>query len=304
MERREYIKKAEELESQGKIDEAIEVLKECREVYPEFLVGRLFLARLLYSKGNITEAFSEADFIIQRTPDSLGALNLLAQIYMDRGELLKAKDTLLKIKFLSPFNEEVNEKIQLVEEKILESVGEQTVREKVPFEIEESSEELEGKRAEEEFLLEEFPEEQIPAPGEEGKSEQEPSEKSSFIIEEELQEEELSKEDLMASTLKGEQEVMLLEKEEFPEGKVPVDSELENVKKHEEQEKKEEIFYTDTMAQVLLKQGEVDKAEEIYLQLYHNHPEKYRRKLTLLRQMKALIEFQKKIEVMKNGIRK
>ena len=303
MERREYIKKAEELESQGKIDEAIEVLKECREVYPEFLVGRLFLARLLYSKGNITEAFSEADFIIQRTPDSLGALNLLAQIYMDRGELLKAKDTLLKIKFLSPFNEEVNEKIQLVEEKILESVGEQTVREKVPFEIEESSEELDVKLTEEEFFVEEFPEEQIPVPGDEVKSGQEPEEKSSFI-EEELQEEELSKEDLMASTLKGEQEVLLLEEEEFPEGKVPGDSELGDVKKHEEREKKEEIFYTDTMAQVLLKQGEVDKAEEIYLQLYQKHPKKYGRKLTLLRQMKALIELQKKIEVIKNGIRK
>lgn len=266
LERREYIKRAEELEAQGNLSEAIKVLKECRENYPEFLVGRLYLARLLFREREISSALEEVNFILGRTPDSLGALNLLAEIYIEREEFLKAKDVLLKIKFLSPFNEEVEEKIKQVDEEIVSRIGEDTIKENIPFtEVEEGEVE---EREENIFKEEIFEPVHSPEQQElhEGSSEN--------VTPEEFAEEEF-----------------------FPETEEPSPViEEEKVKRESFVEEEGEFFYTDTMAQVLLKQGEIEKAEKIYKKLVETGGERYLHKLKLVREIKALLKFQEKIK--------
>lgn len=267
LERREYIKRAEELEAQGNLSEAIKVLKECRENYPEFLVGRLYLARLLFREREISSALEEVNFILERTPDSLGALNLLAEIYIEREEFLKAKDVLLKIKFLSPFNEEVEEKIKQVDEEIVSRIGEDTIKESIPFAEVEEEEVQETEEEEGEIFKEEI---------------FEPAHSSE---QEELREES--------------SENVTPEEEFFPEKEEPSPAvEEEKMEGGFSVEEEGEFFYTDTMAQVLLKQGEIEKAEKIYKKLADTGEERYLRKLKLIRKIKALLKFQEKIKEM------
>ena len=274
LERREYIKKAEELEDQGKLDEAIKVLRECKENYPEFLVGRLYLARLLFKEKEISGAMDEVNFILERTPDSLGALNLLAEIYMEREEFLKAKDVLLKIKFLSPFNEEVEEKIKQVDEEIVSRIGEDTIKESVPFyEVQSEVEASPGPEGDEDKDI--FREE-IFEPVQNPETPQIQEQPSVEVTPQEFPEEKFQA--------------------EKPEMASPPEVEAKKAEEPVAKEEEEELFYTDTMAQVLLKQGEIEKAEKIYRKLAETGEEKYLQKLKRVRQIGILLKFQEKLK--------
>ena len=243
LERRDYIRKAENLEKEGKLNEAIDLLKECRKDYPEFLVARLYLARLLYSSKDIEEAKDELEFIISRTPDSLGSLKLLSDIYIEEEEYQKARELLLKAKFLSPFSDDIDEKIENLEDLMGRNIVEDTVKEEIPFTE----------------LGEENPEEEVNV-GEISPSE---GEKISSEVKE-VNENIGIKEELQAPS------------EEEP------------------------YFNTETMAIILLKQGEFQKAKEIYEKLAIKGERKYKRKLKLIETIEKLVSFEKKTKELLN----
>ncbi len=211
MERREYLRRAEELAEGGKEEEAIALLRECRQAYPDFLVARLYLAKLLHQKGEEEEALKEVEFVLSRNPNTLGALKLRGEILFSRGRYLDAKEVFLKVNFLDPFDEEVERRLQEINDIVEKSIRQETVKEEVPFEEVEQPLEPE----EEPFAQQEAPPNFTPEP--------------------------LRRKEPQAPP------------QEFKEEKA--------------EQEEEPVFETESMALVLLKQGELEKAERIYEKL-------------------------------------
>ncbi len=225
MERREYLSRAEELEEGGKLEEAVSLLKECREAYPDFLVARLYLAKLLHLIQRDEEAIQELEFVLSRRPNTLGALKLLGEILFARGRYREAKDVYLKVNFLDPFDDEVGKTLQKINALLEKEVQAEAVEEESPFELPQEPPEVSSP----EEAPEEFKEEE-----------------EEFEVEEETQ------------------------------------------------EKEEEVFETESMALVFLKQGEIDRAEEIYKKLALRNPH-LEKKLKTLRAIKILSRMKERL---------
>lgn len=225
MERSDCLKTAEKLEEEGRVEDAISVLKECRDSYPDFLVGRLYLAKLLFKTGTSEDALQEVDYILSRSPNTLGALKLKGEILQSRGRLMEAKEIYLKVNFLDPFDEEVSRRLQEINEELEKAVRQETLKEEVPFDLEQTPSFPSEEPFQEEAEIEE-----------------------GFSIPEE-------------------------EKKEAPVPDLP--------------EAQEEPFETESMALVLLKQGDFGEAERIYSKLAAKEPS-YREKLKTVKIIKKL----------------
>jgi len=93
-----FIPLAEEYIKSGMIDEAIKVLREGLEAYPNYLGARVSLGRAYLEKGMIREAMKEFEYVVQISPDNLFAHRKLISIYKDMGRIddaIKACETLL-----------------------------------------------------------------------------------------------------------------------------------------------------------------------------------------------------------------
>ncbi len=233
MERSDCLKAAERFEEEGKIEEAISLLKECRESYPDFLVARLYLAKLMFKTGTWEEALQEVNFILSKSPNTLGALKLKGEILHSHGRLMEAKETYLRVIFLDPFDEEVSRRLQEINEELEKAVRQETIKEEVPFEFEETP---------------------------------------SLSHEEPLQEQVA----VQPASIPGKEEELK------PEGESP--------------EIPEEPFETESMALVLLKQGDVEGAEKIYRSLAAKNPP-YREKLKTVRIIKKLYQLLEEFNV-------
>ncbi len=232
MERSECLKQAERLEEEGKIEEAISLLEECKNSYPEFLPGRLYLAKLL-TKNNLQDrALEEVEYILSRSPNTLGALKLKGELLFSKGRLMEAKEVYLRINFLDPFDEEVSRRLQVINEELEKSIRQETVKEEVPFDLDKTPD----------MLASEEPFSQIEG-GAEGAA------------------------------------------ESLPEEEVPESKETEG-----------EPFETESMALVLLKQGEIEEAERIYENLSRKNPV-YKDKLRTVRIIKRLHKLLEEFDV-------
>ena len=120
LKRREYLEKAEELEKEGKLEEAIQLLEECKENYPEYVLARLLLAKYYYRLENLDRAQEELEFVVKESPDSIIAFTLLGEIAEKKGEYEKAREHFIRVKFLNPFNTDIDEKLLHLEELIKE----------------------------------------------------------------------------------------------------------------------------------------------------------------------------------------
>lgn len=102
-----FIPIAEEYIKSGMLDEAISVLKEGLQAYPNYLGARVSLGRAYLEKGMIQEAMKEFEHVVQVSPDNLFAYRKLVSIYKDLGRIndaIKACETLL---VFSPKDQEV-----------------------------------------------------------------------------------------------------------------------------------------------------------------------------------------------------
>lgn len=93
-----FIPIAEEYIKSGMFDEAIAVLKEGLQAYPNYLGARVSLGRAYLEKGMIQEAMKEFEHVVQVSPDNLFAHKKLVSIYKDLGRIddaIKACETLL-----------------------------------------------------------------------------------------------------------------------------------------------------------------------------------------------------------------
>ena len=93
-----FIAIAEEHIKAGMLDEAISVLKEGLQTYPNYLGARVSLGKAYLEKGMVHEAMREFEHVVQVSPDNLLAHRKLVSIYKDIGrfdDAIKACEILL-----------------------------------------------------------------------------------------------------------------------------------------------------------------------------------------------------------------
>lgn len=116
---RSFILIAEEYIKSGMIDEAILVLKEGLESYPNYTGARVLLARAYMEKGMSNEALDEFERVVEVSPDNLFAHRKLVDLYREMG---RVDDAIRSCKILLEFNpkdKEIADIIStLMEEKI------------------------------------------------------------------------------------------------------------------------------------------------------------------------------------------
>ncbi len=169
LKRREYLEKAEELEKEGKLEEAIQLLEECKENYPEYVLARLLLAKYYYRLENLDRAQEELEFVVKESPDSIIAFTLLGEIAEKKGEYEKAREHFIRVKFLNPFNTDVDEKLLRLEELIKEKREREEPEQVAKMPEQEEGKEEYGKEEPQQELLPDMPfmPEEIPAGEEE-----------------------------------------------------------------------------------------------------------------------------------------
>lgn len=295
-----FVPLAEEYRKSGMLDEAIQVLSDGLKANPNYMTARVSLGKMLLEKGNIEAAQEEFERVIQAIPDNLFAHKKLAEIYQsigDRENLLKEYKIILS---LSPKDEEVKIAMDELEgrpgpaEAIEKKQGIPSEPE-VPTEKEIKAEITEIKTElppEEEImkLEEEAPSVSAITPSELPKDwevekaeelieeaveetyaveEEEPQEKKEEVVYE-LPEEAISPEELGI-------EIPL---KMTPVSEGPRTKEMEMIEAYREESTKPEPnlveaeeLATDTLAEIYIKQGLYDKADEIYQRILSSDPE-------------------------------
>ncbi|OFZ80859.1 MAG: hypothetical protein A3K03_06765 [Bdellovibrionales bacterium RIFOXYD1_FULL_44_7] len=104
---------AEAYRKAGLIDEAIEIAREGLRVHPQFVGGRVALARALFDNKLYSEVMNELAPIIAEVPDNLVAQRLLAESYLMLGRVIEALGC---YKMLLYFNPNDTETAQIVQE--------------------------------------------------------------------------------------------------------------------------------------------------------------------------------------------
>lgn len=92
---------AEAYRKAGLLDEAIEIAREGLRVHPNFVGGRVALARALFEKRQYEEVVNELSIVVREVPDNLVAQRLLAESSLMLGRL---SDALGAFKMLLYFN--------------------------------------------------------------------------------------------------------------------------------------------------------------------------------------------------------
>lgn len=104
---------AESYRKLGLVDEAIEICKEGLSANPDFLGGKVALARAYFDKGSYAQVRDLLNPVIDRIPDNLVAQRLLADACLMLGYV---REALAASKMLLYFNPSDTEVARLVEE--------------------------------------------------------------------------------------------------------------------------------------------------------------------------------------------
>ena len=120
---RSFIPIAEEYMKSGMFDEAIAVLKEGLQIYPNYLGARVSLGKAYLEKGIIHEAIREFESVVQLSPDNLFAHRKLVSLYKD---LERFDDAIKGCKTLLIFNPKDKETAELLSNLMVEKMKEGT----------------------------------------------------------------------------------------------------------------------------------------------------------------------------------
>ncbi len=86
----------------GLLDEAIEIAREGLRYHPNFMGGRVALARALFDKQNYQGVVDELAPVVDDIPDNLVAQRLLAESYLILGRLVEALGAYKMLLFFAP----------------------------------------------------------------------------------------------------------------------------------------------------------------------------------------------------------
>jgi tetratricopeptide (TPR) repeat protein len=111
---------AEAYRKAGLIDEAIEIAREGLRVHPNFVGGRVALARALFDKQLYQEVIAELSGVIQDVPDNLVAQRLLAESYLMLGRIAEALACYKMLLYFAPADMETAQIVQELENQAYE----------------------------------------------------------------------------------------------------------------------------------------------------------------------------------------
>ena len=112
---------AEAYRKVGLLTEAIDIAREGLKLHPQFLGGRVALARALFDQKLYLEVIEELAPIVQDIPDNLVAQKLLADSYLILGRLSEALIAYKMLLFFSPQDGETAKLIQELESQAYEN---------------------------------------------------------------------------------------------------------------------------------------------------------------------------------------
>lgn len=106
---------AEAYRRAGLPDEAIEIAREGLRIHPNFVGGRVALARALFDRKHYEEVVEELKSIIQDVPDNLVAQRLMAESCLMMGRVAEALSAYKMLLYFSPGDAETAMLVQELE---------------------------------------------------------------------------------------------------------------------------------------------------------------------------------------------
>jgi len=97
---------AEAYRKAGLIDEAIEIAREGLRVHPNFVGGRVALARALFEKRNYEEVVEGLGVVVREAPDNLVAQRLVAESCLMLGRIAEALSAYKMLLYFNPTDPE------------------------------------------------------------------------------------------------------------------------------------------------------------------------------------------------------
>lgn len=98
---------AEAYRKAGLLDEAIEIAREGLRVHPNFVGGRVALARALFEKKQYEDVVEELSFVVREVPDNLVAQKLLAESSLMLGRMSEALSAFKMLLYFNPSDTEI-----------------------------------------------------------------------------------------------------------------------------------------------------------------------------------------------------
>jgi len=93
---------AEAYRKAGLVDEAIEIAREGLRVHPNFVGGRVALARALFEKREYDEVVESLGAVVREVPDNLVAQRLLAESCLMLGRIAEALSAYKMLLYFNP----------------------------------------------------------------------------------------------------------------------------------------------------------------------------------------------------------
>jgi tetratricopeptide (TPR) repeat protein len=106
---------AESYRKAGLVDEAIDIAREGLRIHPNFIGGRVALARALFDKKQYGEVIDELAKVVEDVPDNLVAQRLIAESYLMSGRVSEALSAYKMLLYFSPSDEETAKMVQELE---------------------------------------------------------------------------------------------------------------------------------------------------------------------------------------------
>jgi tetratricopeptide (TPR) repeat protein len=114
---------AEEYMKCGMLDEAMMVLNDGLEVYPNFFSAKVTLGKVYLKKDQVEDAKAQFEEVVQASPDNLFAHRKLAKIYRDENDLERARTSCRVVLSANPKDAEIKSLMDEIEHSFQETAG-------------------------------------------------------------------------------------------------------------------------------------------------------------------------------------
>jgi tetratricopeptide (TPR) repeat protein len=106
---------AEAYRKAGMLKEAVEIAQEGLRVHPQFIGGRVALARALFDQKNYEDVLNELSTIVREVPDNLVAQRLFAESALILGRTLEALGAYKMLLYFNPTDADAGRMVRELE---------------------------------------------------------------------------------------------------------------------------------------------------------------------------------------------
>ncbi len=111
---------AEAYRKAGMVDEAIEIAQDGVRIHPNYLGGRVALARALFDRQRYPEVIDQLEMPMQNAPDNLAGQRLLAESFLMTGRVAEALTSYKLLLYFAPMDVEAARMVKELENQAYE----------------------------------------------------------------------------------------------------------------------------------------------------------------------------------------